>query len=81
MKVLMLNGSWSAAGSTGVGLDVMADVFAKEGVETEIVCVGAKPVRDCVACGKCAEKKRCAFDDDGVNAFVEKAAASDGFVF
>ncbi len=81
MKVLMLNGSWNADGSTKVGLDVMADVFAAEGVETEIVCVGNKPVRDCMGCGKCAEIKRCVFQDDAVNAFVEKAATADAFVF
>ncbi len=81
MKVLMLNGSGNANGSTRAGLDIMADVFATEGIETEIVCVGAKPVRDCLGCGKCAEKGKCVFQDDGVNDFVEKAAIADGFIF
>ncbi|MBQ9447793.1 MAG: flavodoxin family protein, partial [Victivallales bacterium] len=76
MKVLMLNGSGNANGSTRAGLDIMADVFATEGIETEIVCVGAKPVRDCLGCGKCAEKGKCVFQDDGVNDFVEKAATA-----
>ena len=35
MKVLMLNGSGNANGSTRAGLDVMAEVFAENGVETE----------------------------------------------
>ena len=52
MKVLMLNGSWNQDGSTKAGLDEMAKVFAGEGVETEIVTVGAKPIADCIACGK-----------------------------
>ena len=81
MKVLMLNGSSNANGSTKAGLDVMAEVFAAEGVETEIVCVGANPVRDCLGCGKCAEKGKCIFADDGVNEFVAKATEADGFVF
>ena len=55
MKVLMLNGSCNVNGSTKAGLDIMAGVFAGQGIETEIVCVGAKPVRDClgleVLCG------------------------------
>ena len=46
MKVLMLNGSGNANGSTRAGLDIMAEVFASNGVDSEIVCVGAKPVRD-----------------------------------
>ena len=81
MKVLMLNGSGNADGSTRAGLDIMAEVFAANGMETEIVTVGAKPVRDCLGCNKCAEKGKCIFDDDAVNGFVEKAYASDGFVF
>lgn len=81
MKVLMLNGSGNANGSTRAGLDVMAEVFAENGVETEIVCVGSKPLHDCIGCGKCAELKRCVFNDDAVNSFVKKAAKADGFVF
>ena len=81
MKVLMLNGSWNQDGSTKAGLDEMAKVFAEEGVETEIVTVGGKPIADCIACGKCAGLKRCVFTNDGVNDFAEKAKTSDGFVF
>ena len=81
MKVLMLNGSWNQDGSTKAGLDEMAKVFAAEGVETEVVTIGGKPIADCMACGKCAELKRCVFADDGVNDFAAKAKDADGFVF
>jgi len=81
MKVLMLNGSFNPDGSTKAGLEIMAKTFAEEGVETEIVTVGAKPIADCIACGKCAELKRCVFANDAVNDFAEKAKTSDGFVF
>lgn len=81
MKVLMLNGSFNPDGSTKAGLDIMAGTFAEEGVETEIVTVGGKPIADCIACGKCAELKRCVFANDAVNDFAEKAKTSDGFVF
>ena len=81
MKVLMLNGSCNANGSTRAGLDAMAEVFAADNVETEIVTVGPKAVMDCIGCGKCAEKKECVFNVDGVNDFVNKARTADGFVF
>ena len=81
MKVLMLNGSFNPDGSTKAGLDIMAGTFAEEGVETEIVTVGGKPIADCIACGKCAGLKRCVFANDAVNDFAEKAKTSDGFVF
>ena len=81
MNVLMLNGSWNADGSTKAGLDIMAEIFAGEGVDTEIVSIGGQPVRDCIACGRCSELGRCVFDDDAVNAFARKARGADGFVF
>ena len=81
MKVLMLNGSWNQDGSTRAGLDEMAKVFAAEGVETEIVTIGGKPIADCIACGKCAELKHCVFENDGVNDFAAKAKDAAGFVF
>ena len=81
MKVLMLNGSCNVNGSTRAGMDIMAKIFAEQDVETEIVCVGGKPVADCIGCGKCAELKLCVFNNDMVNGFVEKAAEADGFVF
>ena len=81
MKVLMLNGSWNKDGSTKAGLQEMAKTFVAEGVDTEIVDIGAQPIADCMACNKCAELKRCVFANDAVNAFAEKAKTADGFVF
>lgn len=81
MKVLMLNGSFNPDGSTSAGLEIMAKTFTEEGVETEIVTVGGKPIADCMACGKCAELKHCVFENDGVNDFAAMAKDADGFVF
>ena len=50
MKVLMLNGSCNANGSTKAGLDIMTEIFRAQDIETEIVCIGGKPVRDCIGC-------------------------------
>ena len=55
MKVLMLNGSANPDGSTMAGLMEMASVFSREGVETEIVQIGGKPIADCIACGGCED--------------------------
>lgn len=79
MKVLMLNGSPKANGNTALALNEMKKVFEKEGVECEIVQVGNKDVRGCVACGKCGELGKCVFDDV-VNEIAEKFEASDGLV-
>ena len=80
MKVLLINGSSRPDGCTSVALKTVAEALEKEGVETETVFIGNKPITDCVACGKCRELGRCVFNDI-VNEITEKAAACDGFVF
>ena len=80
MKVLALNGSPRKEGNTYLALSEAGKVFEEEGIEFEIVQVGKGPTRDCIACGKCLGNG-CAFDDDGVNDFIEKAKASEGFLF
>ena len=79
MKVLMINGSPRPNGNTSVALREMETAFATEGIETEIIQVGNKPIRGCIACGKCAEKGRCVFDD-AVNEIAPKFEACDGLV-
>ena len=79
MKVLIINGSPRANGNTALALKEMAEVFAAEGVEAEIVTVGNKAIRGCVACGGCKKKGQCVFDD-AVNEAAPKFEAADGIV-
>lgn len=83
MKVLMLNGSTRVDGCTHRALAEVAAALAQEGVESEIMQLGARSVRDCAGfgCGKCAGIGRCVFGDDAVNELIEKAKGADGFVF
>ncbi|MCI8814223.1 MAG: flavodoxin family protein [Lachnospiraceae bacterium] len=79
MKVLLVNGSPHASGSTYTALREMEKVFEKADIETEIIHVGNKDIRGCVACGQCRKKGKCAFDDM-VNEAAPKFEASDGLV-
>ncbi len=79
MKVLMLNGSPNKDGNTAIALKEMEKVFAKHGIETEIVHIGNKDIRGCVACHSCAQTGKCAFND-AVNEVAAKFEASDGLV-
>lgn len=82
MKVLLVNGSSHVHGTTMAALEEMVKVFDAEGIETEIIQTGSKPLADCLQCGACRKTGRCAFgNDDGVNAFIDKACEADGFVF
>ena len=79
MKVLMINGSPRPNGNTSLALREMETIFKAEGIETEIVQIGNKAIRGCIACGRCAEKGRCVFDD-AVNEIAPKFEACDGLV-
>ena len=79
MKVLMLNGSPRTKGNTFIALEEMKKVFEVEGVEAEIVQVGNKDVRGCIACRRCVEFGKCVFDDV-VNELAPKFEEADGLV-
>ncbi len=79
MKVLMLNGSPHEKGATYTALHEMEQVFAADGIETELIQVGQRDIRGCVACRSCAKLGRCVFDDV-VNDIAPKFEAADGLV-
>ncbi len=78
-KVLLLNGSPHVHGCTATALEEMIKVFEEEGVETELIQVGIKEIRGCVACGSCSLTGKCVFDDL-VNEVAAKFEKADGLV-
>lgn len=83
MRVLLVNGSAHKDGNTFTALSEIARTLEADGLETEILQLGNKPVRGCIACGTCKRKGngRCTFDDDVCNKLCEAAERADGFVF
>ena len=80
MKVLMLNGSPHPKGCTFTGLSTVAAQLEKNGVESQLIQIGAKAIRGCIACGKCKETGYCVFKDDPVNEVIDLMRAADGVV-
>ena len=78
-KVILLNGSPHAHGCTATALLEMIKVFEAEGIETELIQVGTKNIRGCIACGTCGKNGKCVFDDL-VNEVAPKFEAADGLV-
>ena len=78
-KVLLLNGSPHPNGCTAAALREMISVFEAEGIETELIQVGGKDIRGCVACGSCGKTGKCVFDDL-VNEVARKFETADGLV-
>jgi len=82
MKVLLINGSPHKQGNTFLALSEAAKTLAANEIETEIVQIGVKPVRGCIACGQCKQKElgRCVFDDDICNRITEKLDDADALI-
>lgn len=78
-KVLLINGSPHELGCTYTALKEVAETLEKNGVETEILYLGTKPVAGCIACGKCGQTGRCVFNDQ-VNQVLEKLDEYSGIV-
>lgn len=82
MKVIAINGSPHPKGNTYHAICMVLDELQKEGIESEIIHVGALPVRSCIGCGQCRAKPGLchAFKDDGLNDAIEKIRGADGLI-
>lgn len=81
MKALLINGSPRAKGCTYTALAELAKSLEEEGIDVEILHVGHKEIRGCIACRQCRStgSGRCVFDDI-VNETAPKLAEADAFV-
>ena len=79
MKVLIINGSPRVNGNTTIAINEMVKAFDSENIETEVVQIGNKDIRGCIACGSCGKNGKCAFDD-AVNELAPKFEEADGLV-
>lgn len=82
MKVILVNGGPHKDGCTNVALEEVEKTLKKEGIETETLWLGIKPISGCIGCNACLKNdNKCFMNNDGVNEFIEKAKEADGFVF
>lgn len=88
MKVLLINGSPRERGNTYIALSEVAHSLQEEGIESEIIWIGNRPVRGCIACNSCRSGQPhpdghtgCVFNDDLCNIVGAKSKEADGFVF
>lgn len=79
MKVLLINGSPRKSGCTNRALEEVAAELKKNNIDSEILWLGASPMQDCIACGKCKSTGKCIFDDI-VNETALKLDEADGVV-
>lgn len=81
MKALLVNGSPRPKGCTFTALSELAKTLEENGIETEIIQIGNKNIRGCIACRKCHStgSGKCIFDDI-VNEVAPKFAEANAFV-
>ncbi|MBQ0142875.1 MAG: flavodoxin family protein [Prevotellaceae bacterium] len=83
MKVLLINGSPRKSGNTYTALAEIAKQLSKHDIKSEILWVGNKAVRGCIACGQCKSNgdKRCVFGDyDICNEVISKMGECDAII-
>ncbi|MBQ6286390.1 MAG: flavodoxin family protein [Bacteroidales bacterium] len=81
MKVLLINGSPRKEGNTFTALEQITKQLSTHGIDSEIIWIGNRPVRGCIACNTCIDKPgTCAFSDDLCNTISSKMQDSDALV-
>jgi len=82
MKVVAFNGSPRRNGNTSILINTMSEIFQNEGIKTEFIQLGNKPVHGCTACGKCREIQngKCHIKNDHLNYCIEKMVEADGII-
>lgn len=82
MKVLAINGSARKGGNTEQLIRMVFGEVEKEGIETELIHIGGKPLRGCIACMKCWESanEQCSIKNDAINEYVQKVKGADGII-
>lgn len=83
MKAIAINGSPRPGGNTEIMLKKVIEPLEAAGWSTQYLRIGGKPVRGCIACMKCFEKRngRCAVEKDDMNDYLEKIYAADAVIF
>ena len=79
MKVLIINGSPRVDGNTTLAVKELSNAFSLEGIDVEVIQVGGKEIRGCIACLSCAKTGKCVFNDV-VNTVAEKFKEADGLI-
>jgi len=82
MLVVALNGSPKPNGNTAQSLKIVLQELEKEGIQTELLQLGGKPIFGCKVCGKCAQSKdrSCPGHDDELNPILQRVFEADGIL-
>ena len=82
MKAVLVCGSPRKNGNTQKLLEIAQEALNGKGIKTELILLGGKTVKPCIACEICKKNRdrACAVKDDDFNEIFDKIVEADGFV-
>jgi len=82
MNVVAINGSPKKEGNTYHALRMVGSQLEENGIDFEIIHIGNKLVRGCMACGKCSQTKdeKCSTTSDSLNEWIQSMKNADGII-
>lgn len=82
MKVVAINGSPNKEGNTHKALSMVGSKLTEQGIEFEMLHIGNKAIRGCLACGKCRQNRdeKCSIATDLLNESIQVMKAADGLI-
>jgi len=82
MKAVAINGSPRIGGNTEAMLKRVLAPLDAAGWQTELIQIGGTPIRGCLACYLCTERKdrQCAIQGDGLNDILKKIYEADAVI-
>jgi multimeric flavodoxin WrbA len=82
MKVIAINGSPNKEGNTWHALTMVGSKLKEQGIEFEILHIGNKAIRGCLACGKCrlTRDEKCSINTDMLNESIQVMKTADGLI-
>ena len=82
MKVVAINGSPNKTGNTYHALRMVGSKLEENGIEFEIIHVGNKVLRGCIACGLCRKNQdeKCSITTDPLNEWIQYLKNADGII-
>lgn len=82
MKVIAINGSPNKEGNTWHALNIIGATLKEQNIEFEILHIGNKAVRGCLACGTCRKTmdEKCVTTTDPLNDWIQVLKTADGII-
>lgn len=82
MKIIAINGSPKTGGNTELILNEVLRPLKAAGWETELIKIGGKPMRGCMACRKCFKNadQQCVIKTDDFNEIFKRILEADALL-